>query len=203
LLSPALVLSGLVAFPSPVSATGPTSPLAAETFVAVGSPPEIETVDAASGAVISTASLSYAPALLSMWTPPGTGDPEVVALESGYVQELDPMTGVVSAPIAATSGSSLAATGNSPYGLAVQASSTAQVEVVDLRSATNPGSVSLSLGGVSSMQVAMAPDGEYAYVTDPVAHKVKILSTRSASPYWLVASGYTGRVPPVAATVRP
>jgi hypothetical protein len=180
----ALVAGALVALPAATAgAGGPYESQASETYVAIQSPAEVETVDSNTGAVVgSPASLAQAPVGLSEWyssgdapsflvvaeTTGGTGscssscDVQTVSLPSGTVTTQATLTHVPTAVVVSQFKFAL-----------VLVPSNDSVNVMNFSTGTwtNAG-VSLGLTSGDPMTIAMNPDGEYAYVTDQTAHKV-------------------------------
>jgi hypothetical protein len=99
LLTAALVAAMLVAFPG-VSSASPTSAQATETYVAIASPAEIETIDATTGAEVGSATSlgSSTPIAMAEYSPTGSADPQLFVAESGdQLAEVNPLTETESA----------------------------------------------------------------------------------------------------------
>jgi hypothetical protein len=159
----------LVALPS-VSQASPISSEATETYVAIGSPPEIETIDSTTGAEVGSAiSLSHTPVAMAEYTPSGSLDPELfVASSTANLQEVDPLAGTVTGITLANVPTAVAVADHSTtsaYALVLEPSAD-KVQVVDARSFIVEGTVTLGLGTTAS-GLSFNPDGEYAYVTTP------------------------------------
>lgn len=189
-----LLAGTLVAFPTTSRASGPSSPLASETYVAISSPSEVETVDDTSGAVVGTASATaYAPISLATWNPAGSASPEVLEVvadtsEATYLQEMDPLTGAQSSTISVPDATEVVTSNQSDYALVVSGLDET-VYVVDLATFSYVGEVAVDDGWPSG--ISMAPDGSYAYVTS-YAHAVTTLEPKATSPFWKVDDAYTG-----------
>jgi RHS repeat-associated protein len=185
----------LVALPA-VSSANPLSSLATEVYVAIHSPPEIETLDSTTGAGVgSAASLTSYPVAMAEFTPSGSADPWLLVAESyPGLAAVDPVTQTAEGMIGLGHQPTAIAVGQfnatRTYALVLEASGD-EVQVVDAKTLSTTGFVSLGLGTTASA-ITYNPDGEYAYVTDATTHQVVTLGVLSTSPYYQVLSTYTG-----------
>lgn len=202
LLTAALLAAMLVAFPG-VSSASPTSAQATETYVAIASPAEIETIDSTTGAEVGSATSlgSSTPIAMAEYRPTGSADPQLLVGESGHqLAEVDPLSqteNAISLAYAPTAVAVANLSTTSAYALVLEPAGD-RVQVIDAKTFESKGSVSLGLGTTAS-GLAFNPDGEYAYVTDSTTHEAVTLygvvgyqNCRSSSCGWGVRGG--GRV---------
>jgi ABC-type transport system substrate-binding protein len=99
LLVAALMAAMIVALP-PASGASALSSEATETYVAIGSPAEIETIDSTTGAEVGSATSlgSSTPIAMAEYNPTGSADPQLFVAESGdQLAEVNPLTETESA----------------------------------------------------------------------------------------------------------
>ncbi len=95
-LTAMLALAALVALPG-VSQASPTASEASEVYVAVGgSTPELQAVDSTTGDVIDTVALAGSASSLAEYDTSGSAPSQVLAVESGGLQEVNPSKGTAS-----------------------------------------------------------------------------------------------------------
>jgi hypothetical protein len=115
-----------------------------------------------------------------------------VADSSANLQDVDPITETRTGLSLASGATDIAIADHSTisaYALVLESSG--NVQVVDAKTFTVKGTVTLSLTSPAT-SIAFNPDGEYAYVSDPATHQVVTLGYTSTSPYYSVVSTYTG-----------
>ena len=168
-------------------------------YLAEASANEVQVVDESTGAFIGTPiTVGTSPKGAAYWQPAAgsTRDPLVIVTNSGShsVTVIDAVTQTVVATISLPSGSgsvSVAASPTQPYAVVVDHQS-GKVSIIDLTSYTDAGEISLTSTSNALADVAFESSGSYAYVTDPVDHKIFTLSSGTGSaPYFILSSTYT------------
>lgn len=203
LLSGGLALGVLSAIPGGTArATGPYVSQGSETYVAVSSPPEIETVDSNTGAVVgSSIPLSETPTGLDEWYSNGDASSQLIVSETTGgsttcsstcdIQSVSLPSGTVTTKATVTYvPTQVVVSHYQPYALVLQPDGD-QVKVYDIGDSTwTSQAVSLGLTAGDPMTISMNPDGEYAYVTDTADHEVVVLDDSGGT--WSVGTTYTG-----------
>jgi RHS repeat-associated protein len=168
-------------------------------YLAEASANEVQVVDESTGAFVGTPiTVGTSPKGAAYWQPAAgsTRDPLVIVTNSGShsVTVIDAVTQTVVATISLPSGSgsvSVAASPTQPYAVVVDHQS-GKVSIIDLTSYTDAGEISLTSTSNALADVAFESSGSYAYVTDPVDHKIFTLSSGTGSaPYFILSSTYT------------
>jgi hypothetical protein len=183
LLAAGLMAAMLVALPG-TSAASPLSSQATETYVAIGSPAEVETIDSTTGAEVGSAtSLSYTPVAMAQYSPTGSADSQVLVAESSgsnfWLNEVDPLT-------YARSGTSLAA---SPTAIAVADHSTIKAYGLVLEPSGDDVQASRSSDtGAAGVTATGEPSRAAVFSTVPV---MVLMSSRAE-----LEAEATARVPP-------
>lgn len=200
----ALAGAGLVVLgPSVSGTTLPPESQAADTYLAVSSPPEIVTVDSNSGAIVgSPVSVAYAPVAEGEWWTDVSSPAELVVAESNgsgknVLQTVNPVTAAVSGAISLAAAPTAvvvardAASQFTHYALVLEPSLD-EVQVFDTEAGSLVGTIRLGLADNDAMSIAVDGTGTYAYVADATAHKVVTLEFETTSPYFHVISTYSG-----------
>lgn len=208
---------------SPSTATAlPSASQASDTYVAVSNPPELVTVDSASGSIVgSPVSLACPPVAEGEWWTDVSSPAELVVAEQAsqsecsgtsenVLQTLNPVTGAVSPEVELAARPSAVVVARDDfsqlthYALVLEPSLD-QVQVFDTETGTLASTVGLGLADGDTMSIAVDDTGTYAYVADATAHKVVSLEFEAASPYFHVVSTYSGSssFDPSALTVAP
>jgi RHS repeat-associated protein len=163
---------------------------ATELYVGIGSPAELEVVDAVTGEEVgSPVSLAAEPLALSYWSPVSADPGEVAIAENGDFQVFNPTTGSLTAAASLSFKPSAVAvaavTSTQQYALVVGGSSPGKVSVINLDD--NPPLVvqTFALGFSSGAPSGMAVNtsGTYAFVTDPTSHQIETLEYVVGDPF--------------------
>ncbi|MGO8875276.1 MAG: YncE family protein [Acidimicrobiales bacterium] len=163
---------------------------ATELYVGIGSPAELEVIDAVTGEEVgSPVSLVAEPLALSYWSPVSADPGEVAIAENGDFQVFNPTTGSLTAAASLSFKPSAVAvaavTSTQQYALVVGGSSPGKVSVINLDD--NPPLVvqTFALGFSSGAPSGMAVNtsGTYAFVTDPTSHQIETLEYVVGDPF--------------------
>jgi RHS repeat-associated protein len=194
-LTAMLALAALVALPS-VSQATPKASQASEVYVAVGgSTPEVQAVDSTTGGVIDTVALAGSASSLAEYDTSGSAPSQVVAVESGGLQEVSPSKGTASSVLSLSGTPSAVAIANvSPtiQEALVLVPSADEVAVVNLVGFSLVGYLSLGFSSGSPAGIAANPSGSNAYVTDSTSHQVATLQYITTGVNWQVENTYSG-----------
>ncbi len=195
-LTAMLALAALVALPG-VSQASPTASQASEVYVAVGtgSSAELQAVDSTTGDVIDTVALAGSASSLAEYDTSGSAPSQVVAVESGGLQEVSPSKGTASSVLTLSGTPSAVAIANvSPtiQEALVLVPSADEVAVVNLVGFSLVGYLSLGFSSGSPAGIAANPSGANAYVTDSTSHQVATLQYITTGVNWQVENTYTG-----------
>ena len=173
----------------------PTASQASDSYVAIGSQNEVQVLDAATGNLIgSPITVGTDPVALTENYPDTTAPTQIVVANKGsdnvsvIAAESSSVVATVSLPVGETP-VGITSDPVEPYYLV--ADSSGNVSVINRQSDTYVGNVSGLPSGFSPDTVTFSSSG-YAYVADPASHKVVVLQYSSTSPYFTVATTYTG-----------
>jgi DNA-binding beta-propeller fold protein YncE len=185
-----------VILPAVIASATPSAAQASEVYVAIGSPAELEVIDSTNGAEIGSAiSLAHTPTAVAEFTASGSASSQALVAEDNAVQEVNPITETASSAVSLSSAPSAIAVGDvtttEQYALVLEPS-VDKVAVVNVKSFSVLGTVSLGFSSGSPNAIAFNPDGEYAYVTDSTSHQVVTLQYITTSPHFDVEGTYTG-----------